>query len=228
MNRIVTFSSRRALLSAAMIVGLAASPALALDDGKENMFDSLSSLLGMGADRKAPDIDYRERAPLVLPPKMQLRQPGTRAETRDANWPQDPDVLRRQKEAEQAKLPLKFYSDKNDMQMRKQDLMGGRASVGQTYTPGAINQDGCRYTSDGTCLWVSPDVLRSTGIKEDKTKVTGKVGEEPQRNWLTEPPKGYRKVTQATGAGPQRRAQDIDEANPYSFWRKLNPFADEE
>lgn len=225
----MTFSSRRratAISTFALALGLAASPALALDDGKDNMFDSLSSLFGMGQDKKAPDIDYRERAPLVLPPKMQLREPGTKAAARDANWPQDPDVLRRRKEAEEAKLPKVFYSDKNDMQSRKQDLMGGRATA-QPVLPNNIGADGCRYSSDGTCLWVNPDVLRSTGIKKDE-KAPLTVGEEPARNWLTEPPKGYRKATQASGTGPRRVVQDIDEANPYSFWRKLNPFKDEE
>jgi hypothetical protein len=48
-----------------------------------------------------PQIDYRERAPLVLPSKTDLPPPvaPSAVESRAANWPKDPDVMAARKEA---------------------------------------------------------------------------------------------------------------------------------
>ena len=41
-------------------------------------------------------IEYRERSPLVVPPKLDLPPPaGTAAEVKAPNWPKDPDEARR-------------------------------------------------------------------------------------------------------------------------------------
>ena len=41
-------------------------------------------------------IEYRERSPLVVPPKLDLPPPaGTTAEVKAPNWPKDPDDARR-------------------------------------------------------------------------------------------------------------------------------------
>ena len=45
---------------------------------------------------KTSGIDYRERSPLVVPPKLDLPPPaGTSAEVKAPNWPKDPDEQRR-------------------------------------------------------------------------------------------------------------------------------------
>lgn len=44
---------------------------------------------GFGAPKKAP-IDYQPRAPLVLPPSNQLREPVASAEVANPAWPDDP------------------------------------------------------------------------------------------------------------------------------------------
>ena len=54
------------------------------------------------------DIDYRERAPLVVPPSRNLPPPRDEADVvaKTPAWPKDPDVARRKQElaAEKAKL----------------------------------------------------------------------------------------------------------------------------
>src|SRR6202040_858051 len=41
-------------------------------------------------------IDYRERSPLVVPPKLDLPSPESmKGEIKDPNWPKDPDEARR-------------------------------------------------------------------------------------------------------------------------------------
>ena len=62
---------------------------------EEKIIKNLMS--GIGAtnmDNKG--IEYRERSPLVIPPKIDLPPPGSAAaEIKDPNWPKDPDVQRR-------------------------------------------------------------------------------------------------------------------------------------
>src|SRR4051794_19375508 len=94
----------RALLSVAfgavLLTGIAATAARAGDDDDEDR-DSpsierkvLNSVLnGLGV-QPAPPIDYRERSPLVVPPKLDLPRPETTAsiEKKAPNWPLDADV----------------------------------------------------------------------------------------------------------------------------------------
>lgn len=205
------------VLALAGALALAAGPALALDDGQESLLDTFTGLISMGSQKPAPEIDYRERAPLVLPPKgaTQLRQPVQRGE-RSAAWPVDPDVQRRKEAAAKAKLP---FEQSDNVMLSKRELMGGRAAGAESLAT-APDNPGCRV-SGGSCLWVNPDALRAQGYAPEK-KETLVVGQEPERAWLTQPPKGYRKASQATGIGKQSVARDDDDSNPISYF--LRPF----
>ena len=53
---------------------------------------------GLGAvDGTEKGIDYRERSPLVVPPKLNLPPPETANAAPKPNWPKDPDVEERRK-----------------------------------------------------------------------------------------------------------------------------------
>ena len=218
----------RLISGLALALALAASalptPAAALDDdGKGSVLDSVKGLLNFGfgfdTDEQKPEIDYRARAPLVLPPKNALPQP--RAQTgRTAAWPQDPDVLRRREAAERAKTPRGLY--KAD-ELSKRELLSGRVATNPARQTVDREKQGCRGDGDG-CIWLHPDVLRSMGVKKDEPAAV--VGQEPSRDWLTEPPKGYRRVTQQTGAGAVRPQIDRDDSHPLSFI--LKPFRKDE
>src|SRR5688500_835579 len=84
--------------------GLTAADRIAGAQAQEGMLvtNPLSSV-GVTPDDK-PAIEYRERPPLVLPPRMDLRepaQPGS-VQARNPQWPNDPDaVARRRREAEE-------------------------------------------------------------------------------------------------------------------------------
>ena len=90
--KILDFARFAALFASATL--LAATGASA----QEGMFakDLLGSVGIIPKER--PRIDYRERAPLVLPPKMELRDPADPQALHAANpqWPNDPDVARRE------------------------------------------------------------------------------------------------------------------------------------
>jgi len=62
----------------------------------------------LGTCDDAPPINYSERAPLVIPGKRDMRQPGaTSSADNDPNWPNDPDEKKAQgrSKARQAKGP---------------------------------------------------------------------------------------------------------------------------
>ena len=92
----------------------AATPTQALDDGQQTIFDSFVDFIkmGLGSDEdEKPLIEYRERAPLVLPPKAELPRPLPPVAQRSQAWPQDQDVVRqRQAAAERAKPRGNDYS----------------------------------------------------------------------------------------------------------------------
>ena len=49
-----------------------------------------------GTNMENRGIEYRERSPLVVPPKLDLPPPAAAsAEVKAANWPKDPDEARR-------------------------------------------------------------------------------------------------------------------------------------
>ena len=85
--------------AAAFGIGLvvASGPVRAADDEEDDMtfeekiIDNIMRGVG-GTNMENRGIDYRERSPLVVPPKLNLPPPGAAgAEAKVPNWPKDPD-----------------------------------------------------------------------------------------------------------------------------------------
>lgn len=173
----------RAALGALMVASLAYTPAKAQEGG---MFTALFDSLGWGTPK--PEIDYRERAPLVVPPKRELVSPQERAASRNTQWPNDPDVERRKRELNEARLPVPTYQERPELPAREMQA-GRKAGAGVGHTAQGILNDNHR-----DLMIIHPDVLRSTGIKKDEVLA---VGEEPPRRYLTDPPTGYRRASES-------------------------------
>jgi hypothetical protein len=63
-------------------------------------------LKDLGLRRDGEGIDYRERAPLVVPPSRNLPPPQSEASvTANPAWPKDPDVQQRNVAATKKRLP---------------------------------------------------------------------------------------------------------------------------
>src|SRR5712691_1378090 len=64
-------------------------------------------LKDLGLRRDGESIEYRERAPLVVPPSRTLPPPqqGEAAINNNPAWPKDPDVVKRKAEAARKKQP---------------------------------------------------------------------------------------------------------------------------
>jgi hypothetical protein len=99
--RILAFA-RVAAFAAGALAGAGGAAA------QEGMF--MKDLLGtMGIiPKERPPIEYRARAPLVLPPKMELREPADSRAVQAAHpqWPNDPDVLAARRREADARTPV--------------------------------------------------------------------------------------------------------------------------
>ncbi len=215
-NRSVTM--QRLVFGAGMAVGLSAwaAPAMAYDDGYQNVFSSVLTAVGVIGANKTPDIDYRERPPLVLPPKMVLAKPVKNA-AHPASWPQDPDVIKARKADEAARAPMEdgFANSRNGV-LSKDELLRGRGAT--TEDVQAPHQCGGFGQSDAHCLVLSPDELKAQGDRYEAANPTSKnevtAGAEPDRLYLTQPPKGYLKATKTIKATTEAPEPKIDESNP--------------
>ena len=215
----------RAAIALAGVLGLGLAmtgPARAADDGYANVFTSLFTALGVVRADPPPIISYRERAPLVLPPQQGLQKPNE-GPRRDASWPQDPDVLRHRREVEEARAPVFGTGDHAEL------LSPGEIAQGRVQGE-AVQPNNCRPDNNSRqCLLVNPDELKAMGERAaaSNTDAGDKMvaGKEPDRVYLTQPPKGYMKPTKvlkATNEGPHRV---VDESNPLYF---LTPHKAEE
>jgi hypothetical protein len=156
---------------------------------------SLLGSIGIIPKEKAPII-YNERAPLVLPPKMDLRPPapGGGVEARNADWPKDPDVAARRKAAVEAKTPYtssEFYKNTEGKPLSIDEIRAGRNPNNRVTTPGPVG-------GQAENSRMSPDELRSFAAKEVELQ-----GDGLERRYLSDPPGG---LLNSAGGGPLPRA----------------------
>jgi hypothetical protein len=192
---------RRAAAAAAVTLALAlawsAGSALAQDDEEDvpldtKLFRQLMKDLGLQQD--GGGIDYRERAPLVVPPSRNLPPPQSEPSlTANPAWPKDPDVQQRKAEAAaKKKKPLKTAGETIEEEGRplsRQELDRGKVAAGT----GNSGSNG----PDEDMRWFKDPVAKSTNIFKDmfstfsSKEEVGTFTGEPVRESLTEPPPGY-------------------------------------
>lgn len=220
-----------AVAAAVVIVAGSAGIARAQDDEEDVPYDTkilrgIMSGLGLKRDGEGPDIDYRERSPLVVPPSLNLPPPETAAPTPNAaNWPVDPDEKRRK---------AAIAARKKAANTRYQVEDEGRALNPREMTPGAgtadarnrpAPQSGRGDSKPGEAgdrlsvfdLGYKGDMFSWNSLfgSKDKGEVA-KFEHEPPRVSLTEPPAGYRTPSPAQpyGITPEKKsskAMDIYE-----------------
>ncbi|MFK8253566.1 hypothetical protein [Ancylobacter terrae] len=161
---------------------------------QEDLTQTILSNIGL-APRDAPDIDYRERAPLVVPPSPDMLPPPRDASTvaSDPAWPKDADVSRREKErAEQKRKPRTQIDDAraDAKALSPSEMARGHASPGARRAP--------VKPADEQRDWLHPKFLDFTGWGNKKTEQPMVFAGEPDRDSLTQPPPGYQ--TPATNA----------------------------
>ncbi len=187
--------------AAVLLLGLAGGPARAGDDGAAPIWDGFAVTLGLKKSPNDVQIDYREHGRLVLPPKRDLVSPGATS-ARASTWPLDPDVEQARKD--------KIKEKKDDQEFRPYGRPGSVfVTPGATVTMSATAGHGphdvhCRVPDPktGAC----PDKPSSEwnmnpmtwiGLQK-KPELT--LREEPERESLTDPPKGLRAPVEGVGA----------------------------
>jgi hypothetical protein len=201
----------RALRLAAIVLGIglvmSASAARAEDDEDDSTFEEKiikGIMTGIGGtNMENTGIEYRERSPLVIPPRTDLPPPAlTATEAAAPNWPKDPDVKRR-KETRAARK-----NDNKDPREASRVLTPSELAVGKT-APAKRQAETNMPGDPGSNAILSPSALGYEGglkglFGGNKTETTPFKGE-PTRDTLTMPPSGYQTPSPnyAYGTGPK-------------------------
>ncbi|MEN3930020.1 hypothetical protein WJT86_02960 [Microvirga sp. W0021] len=164
-----------------------------------------------------PPIDYRERAPLVIPKGAALPPPveGGYGERRMSNWPDDPDVRAERERAEAAVRPRtqtdEWRANQGDARLPAEKLKAKRSAGRDPNDRSPVNAPAKDMNSAG---WMSPDQLKEAGSNYRNNETA--PGEEPTRNTLTDPPTGYRKAAGGGKIVPTYDPPDtMDPSSPY-------------
>src|SRR3954463_11836232 len=130
------------------------------DDDKtfeEKIIEGLMAGIG-GTNMENRGIDYRERSPLVVPPKLDLRPPeGAKAEIKAPNWPKDPDEARRKAAIAARK------KDNKDPNYASRLLTKDELNAGRTAATARTNNDPIQPGTSANNPVLSPSQLGYTG-----------------------------------------------------------------
>jgi hypothetical protein len=188
------FGLRLALVAFAMTAGsLGNSVARAGDDGQAPLWEGIGSIFswawGGGGGDKDP-IDYHEHGKIVVPPNTNLPPPGS-SPSADAAWPVNQESERKKAEKE----PQKTIAGVGDARLRYTHPFPPNTPVTVRTTDdqltganGATGASGATGTAASSPLGnLSLNPLNWVGMGKSVP-----LGPEPTREWLTDPPQGFR------------------------------------
>jgi hypothetical protein len=179
---------------------------------EEKIIENLRKGLG-GTNMEKSGIDYRERSPLVVPPRIDLPPPAS-VEPKAANWPKDPDEARRK-----AAIARRKKENKDPMEAAR-PLKPSELEIGRTAAPARTNNDPVEPGVSTTPV-LSPSQLgfdgRISSFFKGNPNETVPFKGEPTRESLTQPPAGYQTPSPnfAYGTGPKEslNTKKIDRAS---------------
>src|SRR6266566_1943959 len=170
---------------------------------EEKIIEGIMAGIG-GTNMDNRGIEYRERSPLVVPPKLDLPPPAAASnEVKAPNWPKDPDEARRKAAIAARK------KDNKDPREASRVLMPSELNVGKTAARPRTNNDPVQPGTSSNNPVLSPSQLGYEGglsglFGGNKTETAPFKGE-PTRDSLTQPPSGYQTPSPnfAYGTGPK-------------------------
>jgi hypothetical protein len=192
--------TRTFALALALAMASSAGSAFAAEDDEDLPLDTKlfrQWMKDLGLSRDGEGIEYRERAPLVVPPSRNLPPPRSEAAvTSNPAWPNDPDANKRKADAVKKKQPNRTAAEAAEAEARplsRTELERGRAAAG-TQAGGTVVKDADAEATRP----LRPSELGSKSLfsnifstfNPDKTE-TGTFTSEPPRDNLTAPPPGY-------------------------------------
>jgi hypothetical protein len=213
----------RALRLAAIVLGIglvmSANAVRAEDDEDDSTFEEKiikQIMTGIGGtNMENTGIEYRERSPLVIPPRNDLPPPAASAEAPVPNWPKDPDVQKRKAAIAARK------KDNKDPREASRVLSPSELAVGKPAPGAGRGSAGPDLPGNpGATAILSPSQLGYEGglsglFGGSKTESAPFKGE-PTRDTLTMPPPGYQTPSPnfAYGTGGPRESLVNKEYNP--------------
>jgi hypothetical protein len=208
LTRALKFSA--AALGVGLLLASAAARAEDPDDEEktfeEKIIEGIMKGIG-GTNMDNTGIDYRERSPLVVPPKLDLPPPAASADVKAPNWPKDPDEARRK-----AAIAARKKANKDPMEASRilspSELNAGRTAAGTS--GGTRGSDSAVPGGDpGQKAILSPSELgfegRFSSLFGGNKAEMKEFKAEPPRESLTQPPPGYQTPSSgfAYGTGPK-------------------------
>jgi hypothetical protein len=204
--RAVRFAAVAVGIGLLMASGVARAQDAEEDDDKtfeEKIIEGIMRGIG-GTNMENRGIDYRERSPLVVPPKLDLPPPASAAQaSAPPNWPKDPDEARRK-----AAIAARKKEKKDPVADARPLSPDELNSVRTRPTTSAESTDSVK-PGDSNARPLSPHELGFDGKFSDlfgssKPEIKQFKGE-PTRDSLVQPPAGYQTPSPnfAYGTGPK-------------------------
>jgi type IV secretory pathway VirB10-like protein len=169
---------------------------------EEKIIEGIMAGIG-GTNMENKGIDYRERSPLVVPPKIDLPPPAASADVKAPNWPKDPDEARRK-----AAIASRKKENKDPVEASRL-LTPSELNKGKVAAAARTNSDPIQPGNQNNNPILSPSQLGYNGgfsglFGGNKAEVAPFKGE-PTRESLTQPPTGYQTPSPnfAYGTGPK-------------------------
>jgi hypothetical protein len=198
--------SPKAVRLSAVVLGvglLAATAARAGDDEEddktfeEKVIEGI--MKGMGAtNMENSSIDYRERSPLVVPPRLDLPPPASANAVKAVpNWPKDPDEARRKAAIAARKKDKNNHKDATQASDEAaRPVMPSELNVARTRPdPDSIKSSDSLKPGDPGSTPLSPSQLgfdgRFSSMFGGNKPESTEFKNEPPRTSLVQPPPGY-------------------------------------
>jgi hypothetical protein len=170
---------------------------------EEKVIEGIMAGIG-GTNMENRGIDYRERSPLVEPPKLDLPRPeSAKGEIKDKNWPKDPDEARRK-----AAIAARKKENKDPREASRL-LTPSELNAAKTAPESRTSNDPVQPGNSATNPILSPSALGYnggfSGLFGGNKGETAAFKGEPTRDSLTQPPVGYQTPSPnfAYGTGPK-------------------------
>jgi hypothetical protein len=204
-----TRSLRFALVALGIGLVMTAGAARAADDDaddktfEEKVIEGIMAGIG-GTNMENRGIDYRERSPLVVPPRIDLPPPAAASTApKVANWPKDPDEAKRK-----AAIAARKKSKPDPIEASR-ILTPSELNAGRTAPPERTSNEPVQPGNSDTNPILSPSQLgfdgRLSKVFGGNKAETAPFKGEPTRDSLTQPPAGYQTPSPnfAYGTGPK-------------------------
>lgn len=203
--RVLRFAAVAMGIGLVMVVGAARAQDDEEDDKtfEEKIIEGIMAGIG-GTNMDNQGIDYRERSPLVVPPKLDLPPPtSATSEVKAANWPKDPDEARRK-----AAIARRKKENKDPIEAAR-ILTPSELNAARTAAPVRTSNEPVQPGNSLNNPILSPSQLGYTGsfsgLFGGNKAETAPFKGEPTRDTLTQPPSGYQTPSPnfAYGTGPK-------------------------